>query len=331
MLEKYLFDFVDKPMLDITNYSASMDYLSNDCVTIKYLENVILTPLDETQITFIPKDENKSNILIETHPVIYLGIWYNVWGHLLTDVLSRFWYVGSMEYFEKKLNEYDILYYAEDDSFPIQFYDLLEIIGVKRQRLRKINKVAYCSSVYIPDDSLILKTDDKIIGKDVDLKNGLFFYTPEYEKLINKIKLNVEPIKTDKIFFTVNRTSKFIGILNIERVMRKSGFNILNPTKLSFKEQMSYISGCDTFCTFEGSISFNALFLKENSELVLIRKLPYIDPYQFAINQISNSKVIYIDSHLSFCCDKNFPYLGPFMLYLSENLINYLNISSHKK
>jgi hypothetical protein len=330
MVEKYIFDYVDEPMFVHTHFAASIDCFSKKEVQLLTYENAIIDPnssLGQTQIVQHIKEIDISNYQYEHNPVIFLGTWYNVWGHLLTDTLSRFWFVESCEYFNSQISEYDILYFTEDNNFPFQFYELLDLIGINRNRLRRINEPVLCNKIICPDESIFVEKNEKIALKDADKKDGLYFYTKEFKCLIDRIKSNVKnECQFEKIFFTVPASKKFIGLTTIERFFKSQGFKIINPANLTFLEQLSYLSGCKIFCTIEGSISFNTLFLDSKTDVVLLRKLPYIVPYQFMINQISDSRIIYIDSHISFFCDKNYPYLGPFFLYPSENLCKYLCI-----
>lgn len=335
MIENYIFDYVDEPMLDITRYAASINCKSDKLLNIKKTKNVIIDPLcifTKNQLLTHYAGLNISDCEIVDKPVIFLGTWYNAWGHLLTDTLSKFWFVNSGDYVTDNLIDCDILYSIEDNNLPTQFYELIEIIGIDKKRLKCIDRPRIYKTVYIPDDSIFVKEDEIIAKKDADRKGGLFFYSTEYLVLIDKIKRKIKrkvgmsEYKSDRIFFTTINSTRFIGLSKIENVFKKMGFKIIKPQETTLVEQLSYLMNATVFCTIEGSVSFNMLFLNPKSDAVIIRKLPYIVPYQFMINEISNAKIIYIDTNMSLFCDNKYPYLGPFLLYPSQKLYNYFDI-----
>ena len=65
------------------------------------------------------------------------------------------------------------------------------------------------------------------------------------------------------------------------------------------------------------------IFLRDNTEVLLIPRAAYIGGYQEALNDIHNLQIKYIDSSLSIFAHHPYPWTGPFCYILSENLLKY--------
>ena len=78
--------------------------------------------------------------------------------------------------------------------------------------------------------------------------------------------------------------------------------------------------------TTEGSISHNAVFMSKGANLEIVRKVPFVNEYQIALNEINNLHVTYIDAHLSVFARKDALAAGPFFIYVNDNLIRFSGI-----
>ena len=87
---------------------------------------------------------------------------------------------------------------------------------------------------------------------------------------------------------------------------------------MTLDEQLKVLYNCESFATTEGSISHNALFLKNGAHLVCLRKSAYINNYQFSINQMKMLRVTLIDANLTLPSDE--PWFKPFFMYVSPQL-----------
>ena len=88
------------------------------------------------------------------------------------------------------------------------------------------------------------------------------------------------------------------------------------------------LSRCNCLAATEGSIAHNALFLPDNAKLVVVRKANYINDVQMTINQIRDLDVTIIDAFRDeFIARPREPWRGPFFVYVSKELANFLGIS----
>jgi hypothetical protein len=261
---------------------------------------------------------------------VFLGSWYNVWGHLLTDALSKLWFLLEEDYLF--LNSCPILYCASG-QLPSQFIEILDALGIK-DRCVRVEAPICVEDCYIPDDSVFsvpfLPDNNSFSCYDADQK-GAMFCTHHYVELKNYIislflpSIHEEvPTIQKKVFFTPGDSLKMQGLDRIEKAFSKAGFIIYKPWQHSLADQINICQSCSVFASVEGSVSFNVLFLPNDVDVVLIRKLPFIVPYQVMINSISSGNITYIDAHMSLFVDKNAPYIGPFLLYCNSNLCRYM-------
>lgn len=265
-------------------------------------------------------DISKCDINTQHKTAIYLGTWFPIWGHCITDNLKKLWYLQSEEC-KKLLREGAELVYTiiMDDRFslPANFYCLLEKLNINVSVIKQITGITQYDKIIIPDNS-IYRVNENIL------------YTKEFVSTIQQTRQSTTlPNNYNKVYFSRSRykNGKFdIGEKRIEDVFKYLGYKIIYPEKLSLDKQLSILNNCSHFAATEGSISHNSIFCKEGTEVCIIRKGTYINNYQMMINQMNNLNVTYIDAHLSIFTDPQKVWDGPFFLYLNNNLLRFAGI-----
>lgn len=339
----YDLSFIDPPMLEITKKETDKNHFSNRKLESVLYENATVLPFKSLNNDLIgggvisssgvyvqntslhvgigsSYDYPKSEVININEEVVFLGFFHPTWGHFLVDSIKKMWFLFSTVYLSLKARNLKFIYTCTPDfRFSDNIVELLTVLNIEVDQLCKVDKPTLFKSVIVPDDSFI--------NDEFDTR----FYTKEYKTLIERFKLYAEPLKNDyeKIYFTRTKlnSNKDIGEKSIERMFRKFGYKVFSPEKMTFKEQVSVLHNCSSFATTEGSISHNALFLKENSNLILVRKASFINIYSFPINQMNKLQVSYIDAHLSVFTNKDREWAGPFFLYLNDNLKKYFGIN----
>lgn len=152
------------------------------------------------------------------------------------------------------------------------------------------------------------------------------YYTQEYRELIDRIISKVTADKQEKVYLTRTRLHDYrdYGEKKIEKAFKEKGYKIVSPERLTLKEQISIYKGANILATTEGSISHNAVFMRQGAQLVVLRKCDCFNTYQEAINDVHSLNVTYIDAHLSCFVDAKAPWFGPFFLYCNDNLSRFL-------
>lgn len=263
-------------------------------------------------------DFDKSKIEKTKKTVVYLGMFFPVWGHCITDSLRKLWFINTQEFKDIINQGADVVCINVYNSELQNFQYILKSL-VRNIHIVEIKEVTQYQKIYIPDDSIY--SDEK----------GFLYYTKTYLNQIQTI-INSLPdcnVKTyDKIYFSRSAipVGRDYGEKRIEDVFKYLGYKIIYPEKLSFREQITLLQHCTHFAATEGSVSHNSVFCKPRTKVCIIRKCEFLNEYQFMINQMAALDVTYVDSHLSICIDKRQKWKGPFFLYANDNLLRYAGI-----
>jgi len=338
----YVLDYVDPPMLEITMKETEKNHLINSelgfnsfnnatILPFKLMENGILGGgvvtsdglyVENTSLHVgigCSYDFKKETIVRQNDNVIFLGFFYPNWGHFLLDSLKKIWFLFSNKYYCLEGQNLKLVYTCTPEfKFSNNIIELLNVLRIDINHLQLVNNPTVFKNVIVPDDSFINDSND------------CRYYTKEYMDIIARLKTCATPLKNcyKKVYFTRTKlnTNKDVGEKDIEKLFCKFGYKVYSPEKMTFIEQVSVLQNCESFATSEGSISHNALFLKENTNLVIIRKASFINVYSSPINEMNKLNVTYIDAHLSIFTNKSREYAGPFFLYINDNVKNFFRL-----
>lgn len=314
----------------------TIDYKKDDKLTVKKLSNAYVLPYNaETNGGVVGSDKTYykhshlhrgggtsyefdfNDIEIVDDDVVYIGMFFNLWGHCITDELKLLWIMLDDKY--SSLKQYKFVYVPmQNFKFNSNFAFILNKLGIDVSSLIPITKVTKFRTVYLPDDCFIC-----------DEATELRYYTKEYLNIINFVTKDIRQNNTyKKIYFTRSKikNKKDTGEKFIENVFKKMGYEIFSPENLTFEEQVSLLKGCDYFATTEGSCAHNAIFMNENRNITIIRKASYINNYQLCIDSAEKLNVTYIDAYYSTLTKDKYEYMGPFFMYQTKYLSDYSNL-----
>lgn len=222
--------------------------------------------------------------------VIYLGLFYPVWGHVITDNIRRLWFLKS-KVFKKDFRNYPLVYCSWGGKIlssdnQKNFKRLLEILEVDVNRLQPITQPTQFENIILPDESFVY-------GET---------FTKEYQETIDHIRgfalKNRTPTSYKKIYYFYGR--KQFGEERLAKYFYSKGYAIVQPEFLTLDEQLNLLINCECFASTIGSSSHNSIFLRDDVELVLIpRSANAFTLYQQAINQVHPINANYIDSSIS--------------------------------
>lgn len=242
--------------------------------------------------------------------VVFGGIFFNHFGHLFTECLSRLWYVASNEV---KLPVAVLAKPGEEDFL----HDFIHLLGIDDERLIIIERPVRFSKIIVPDQTFRLWSD----------------FRKEHITIYDKILENIVPDKREKVYLTRTALTTQDGINEqfFEKFFEKRGYEVISPEKLSIPEQLSLLTGAKEIICTEGTLSHLGLFCKKGTKLTIIRRtIDTVLTAQLIINQARGLKVTYIDATHNFLPVKHsggiFLY-GPtqhFREYLEANKIDYL-------
>lgn len=251
--------------------------------------------------------------------VIYLGDIVDCWGHFITDALSKLWVWDTVAFkslMDKGVKVVCTISYKTVNQCPTSLRQVLKLAGVDCE-VEIVQTSTQYRKVYIPDNSLFMK-------------NKRRHYTLEYKKVVDKIIAQV-PVdqrytRYDKIYLSrthfINKNADF-GEKPIEKIFKSLGFHIIHPQEYSFFDQIAMLQSAKTVVSTAGSLAHNSVFCKEGTDVIILRKVFASQDYQQMINEVKNLNVTYIDAHLSLFVNDN-PGLGPFFLYVNDNLVRFV-------
>ena len=237
--------------------------------------------------------------------VVYLGYFYPVWGHVITDDISHLWFLKSEE-FQTQFKDFPLVYISWCNQ-PLEsqqsFRRLLEILGVDIEKFRRIEQPTQFDKIILPDRSF---------------SNAINGFTKEYRETIDQVRdfalKNRTPTSCKKIYYLHGRRQ--FGEEKLAEYFRSKGYEIIRPETLTLDEQLNILINAESFASTLGSSSHNSVFLSDNSEVILIPRLHHVYSHQLIIDQVHDQNISYLDSSLSIFYTRN----GPFCYIISPQL-----------
>lgn len=324
-------------------------YFSNKKLSFVEMEDVFLVPFTDKTKSGAAYD-SKGEIINETstnkeygfpkidvsmsnefdvfeQPCIYLGMFESCWGHFITDCLKKVWFLKT-EQAGKFANYPLILLSPQTTSLKLNYRRLLEVLGIDSSRIVFINRNTIVKRIIVPDSSFYY--DDA----------SIIHYTNEFLETIKTIKdsfPNQDNAKYNKIYYSYSSFQKkkgykkTFGEEKLDRFFKDRGFLIVHPENYSFDEQMEMLANCKCFASTEGSSSHNSIFLKDETNVIIIPRGPYFSGYQQTIDSMWNLNTYYVDSSLTAFASSKGPWSGPNYFYVSEQLMDYFGLTDSER
>lgn len=242
--------------------------------------------------------------------VVYCGFFNKAWGHFLTEVVSRLWYVLKND---DSIDAYIFIERENENTFfsgnYLEFLKLLEI----DDKVEIINKPTQYAEVVIPEEGLVYNE----------------YYTDEFKKMyeyINQKGLSqYNGPKYDKVFFSKRKCEiSIISNFNekfVDKFFEKNGYRIFYPERLSLIETIGIMQNAKYFCALSSSLAHNQLFGHENQTMISVEKQAFYNPYQIFVANITGCECVFIDA-----CRSIFTVgaAGPFIFDYTDYLDRYV-------
>ena len=258
---------------------------------------------------------NKREAKFIDETIVFLGIWPNIWGHWLTDNIRRLWVLKNKEFMSKYGNCKFVYLPYRHQNIGKNPKDLLDVFSIENIKLEAEEEITEYKRVILPDECFFRGPDSNR------------YYSKEYVDMINDIRSFAEKGFKDtgirKVYFTYKDYSIIRSVCEnrLEKFFKSIGFEIISPEEYTFREQMNILLSCSEFASTVGSAAHNILFLKDKTKVYLIPRTDFITEYQFALDEICDLDIIYVDSSLSLYTHPEHPWGGPFYYIISDNLL----------
>lgn len=242
--------------------------------------------------------------------VVFCGYFNKGWGHFITEVVSRLWYVLKND---TTIDSYVFVQEMDGNKqFVGNFLEFFRLLGID-DKVKIINKPTRFSTVVIPEEGLVYNeyyTDEFVKMYKYINKKGLDEYTgPSYEKVFFSKRRCVISIKS-------NLNEKFV-----DKFFEKNGYKVFYPEKLSLVDTIGIMQNAKYFCALSSSLAHNQLFGHENQTMISIEKQAFYNPYQIFVANITNCECIFIDACWSIFAVNS---AGPFIFDYTEHLDNFV-------
>lgn len=248
-----------------------------------------------------------SDVQYSSESVVYAGLFYSVWGHGLTDNLRYLWFLTS-DAFKQRFHDLPVVYISwwKGAAGKENFIKLLKIMGIDINLMRLVDKPTQFENIILPDESFYCtETTERE-------------FTAEYREMIERVRsfaLKNRTPSAKKIYYLYGR--KQYGEERLAEYFRSKGYEIIRPETLTLEEQLNVLINCESFAATLGSVSHNLIFLRDNTEVILIpRHGNYFTFYHAALDQVHPLKITYVDTTLSIYSKRH----GPSCYIISRQL-----------
>ena len=241
--------------------------------------------------------------------VIYGGVLYEFYGHVLLETMARLWY-----YYKSNPNKYRVVFNVVPRARG-KFKEFFELLDIPYDDNTFITEPTQYKKVVIPEQASIYAES---WHKD---------YLIPFDYMASK----VEAEKYEKVYFTRTKLverNPVLGEKPIEKLFEKNGFKVFSPEKLPLRKQIAIMKGCKELATVASSTYHNLLFAKNGTKLICLNRAFEPDFSQHIVDLSKELDYIYIDV----ACNP-LPVghvLGPWIIGLTDNLINFAKDNNFK-
>lgn len=241
--------------------------------------------------------------------VIYGGVILDIFGHCLTETLSRLWYLKETD------ERLPIVFCSKNLKYhiPSYFYDMMELLGIDQDRIIIAKTIVQYKEIIVPDQAIML-----YIGYNSKLCN--VYDLMKY----NACKLSKK--NYDKVYLSRNKFSRgdCINEDYFEQFYMVRGYEIVYPEVLPFFEQVAMISRAGEIVCTGGTLSHLLLYASENCKVTILLRCNEAEALipQFNINQFKNLDVTWIDVSCSFLPTTHAG--GIFLIGPTQDFVDYL-------
>ena len=205
---------------------------------------------------FIPKFNHK-NIAYMDVDAVFVGNVFPQFGHFLLEHMNRAYVALDKKYKRAKF----VLVNNKDVSpVPNYMFELLELLGVKRENILVLNETTQFRRVYVPDQGF----------------NIPVYSSDAFGKMYDAIAKNVKPLreKYEKIYVsrTAMQTRRTYGEGVVQKIFEKNGYKIIWPEKLPLSQQIALVKNARVLAGCAGTALHLALFMKSGGVVVQIKR-----------------------------------------------------------
>lgn len=227
---------------------------------------------------FIPKVPE--NMPYVDEDVLYFGNVYPAFGHFLLEHMNRAWGWLRDEYRHCKVV---LVNNKQIKDVPGYMFDLIEILGVKRENIIVLNDSTKFRRVVIPQQAFNIPIMSSI----------------EFGEAFSAMADNAHGPTYDKVYLSRNKLNmrRTLGEAQIQKIFEKNGFKIIYPETLPLEQQIAAVKNCRMLAGCAGTAMHLALFMPRGGTVIQLKRNSLDDcsaPTQYLINKTLDLKSVFI-------------------------------------
>lgn len=197
--------------------------------------------------------------------VIFGGVLYWIFGHAVTECLSRLWWFA-----EHPDTPYKVVFLDIPRNKGFQYWNILEAMGLSRDRIEVVTEPTRFDRIIVPEQAWIMYGE----------------YHREMLSVYDAFKARVEPGPYKKVY--LSRTKYFrkeeVNEAYYEDFFRRRRFVVVHPEKLSFREQVSIISGAEELACLQSSLIYMTAFCQPGARVTILTRMDaFLKPYMMTL------------------------------------------------
>ena len=212
--------------------------------------------------------------------VIFGGLLFDHYGHLLTDSTARLWYVVRHTDDRRKIVFLECPHHAKwapEDPLP-----LFEMAGIDPARVEIVRKPTRFRRATVPEEAVY----------------SLDAFRPEWIEFFDAVRSRVEPSPYRKVYFS-RAHFKRNDVHNedlFESYWRDLGFHIVHPEDCTLREEIAFASGADEIVATIGTLSHQFLFCKPGAHATVLLRTPDIVRLQLLVGAARGLRSDYVEA-----------------------------------
>lgn len=217
---------------------------------------------------------------VRDEEIIFAGVLFDHYGHLLTDSTSRLWYV--LAHPEKTCKIVFVCSpgrarWASEDPMP-----LFEMAGIDPARIEIVEKPTRFRNAIVPEEAVY----------------SMNAFRPEWISFFDAVRAHVEPSPYRKIYFS--RTHfKRNDVHNedlFESYWKDLGFHIVHPEDFTLREEIAFAAGADEIVATIGTLSHQFLFCKPGTRATVLLRTSNVVPLQLIVGAARGLMSDYVEA-----------------------------------
>lgn len=212
--------------------------------------------------------------------VVFGGVLFDHYGHLITDSTARLWYLAGHPEDNRKVVfvKTPSMCLVPEDPMPF-----LQLLGLPAERIEIVERPTRFRQVVVPEQAMYAYEG----------------FRPEWASVFDLIRSNVPPSPYRKIYFSRARFQKG-DTLNediFENYYRDRGFHIVYPEECSVREEISLTAGADELVATIGTLSHQFVFAKPGAHATVLCRTDTPLKRQLMIGAARHLQCDYVEAH----------------------------------